>query len=188
MERDLIVGGFGGQGVMRLAQLMCYTATETTDKYVSYFPTYGGEQRGGTANCFVIISDEKIGAMTAPKCDDLIVFNNPSLAKFEARLKPNGTMFVNTTVATDAPKRTDIKIVNVPATEIANEVGDIRCANLAMLGAYIGYTGLLPAENIKKTAEKKLGAKRPELIPLNNAAFDRGFEIGKAAREAEKEA
>ena len=182
MERSVIIGGFGGQGVMVLGQMLCYAATETTEKNVTYFPSYGGEQRGGTANCYVVISDDKIGAPMAAQADDLVIFNNPSLNRFTPRLKTGGTMILNSTVATDEVKRDDIKVIKVPATEIAVELGDIRVANLVMLGAYVGYTGVLPAEKVKLTAEKKLGAKRPQLIPLNNAAFDRGMEYGKAAR------
>jgi len=183
MERSLLVGGFGGQGVMVTGQLLCYTATETTDKFVTYFPSYGAEQRGGTANCYVTISDKKIGAPMADMMDDLIALNNPSLNRFISRVKPNGAVFVNNSIVTDEVKRDDVTVVKVPASEIAHDLGDTRVANLVMIGAYIGYSDLLPPEKVKYTAEKKLGAKRPHLIPLNNAAFEKGMEYGKAAKE-----
>lgn len=181
-ERTLLIGGFGGQGVMVCGQLLCYTASDTTDKHVTFFPSYGSEQRGGTANCYVVISDEMIGAPMADVMDDLMVLNDPSLTKFESRLKPGGAMFINSSIVTVEPTRNDIKVIKVPAGDIAMEAGNARSANLAMVGAYIGYTDLLPADLIKLTAEKKLGKKRPHLIPVNNAAFDKGFEVGKAAK------
>jgi len=182
MERRLLVGGFGGQGVMVCGQLLCYTASDTTDKFVTFFPSYGAEQRGGTANCYVVISDEMIGAPTGEVMDDVIVLNDPSLMKFESMVKPGGNLFINSSVVTVKPKRTDINIVEVPAADIAFELGNTRVQNLVMVGAYIGYTDLLPSEKVKKTAEKKLGAKRPHLIPLNNAAFDKGVEVAKSAK------
>ncbi len=178
MERTLLIGGFGGQGVMVCGQLLCYTASEETDKNVTFFPSYGSEQRGGTANCYVVISDEMIGAPMVDVMDDIMVLNDPSLTKFEPRLKAGGTMFINSSIVTVEPTRTDIKIIKVPAGEIAMEAGNARSANLAMVGAYIGFTDLLPAEKVKLTAEKKLGKKRPHLIPVNNAAFDAGMKLG----------
>ena len=182
MERRLLVGGFGGQGVMVIGQLMCYTACETTDLEVTFFPSYGGEQRGGTANCFVTIADAPIGAPVADFMDDIIVLNDPSMTKFQSQVKAGGNLFINSSIVTTEPTRDDIKIIKVPANAIADELGNSKVANLVMAGAYIGYTELLPAEKVLATAFKKLGAKRPELNPLNEAAFNRGMEIGKAAK------
>ena len=181
-ERTLLLAGFGGQGVMVCGQLLCYTASETTDKFVTFFPSYGSEQRGGTANCYVVISDEMIGAPMADVMDDLMVLNDPSLTKFESRLKVGGTMFINSSIVSVEPTRKDIKVIKVPAGDIAMECGNARAANLAMVGAYIGFTELLPPDKVKHTAEKKLGKKRPHLVPINNAAFDKGMEVGKAAK------
>jgi len=182
MERSLLVGGFGGQGVMVIGQLLCYTTCEETDKYVTFFPSYGSEQRGGTANCYVVISDEPIGAPITAKMDDVMVLNDPSMIRFEAMVKPGGCLIVNETIVSVAPKRDDITIINVPANKIADEIGDARVANLAMVGAYIGFTDLLPADKVLATAFRRLGAKRPQLNPLNEAAFNKGLEIGKAAK------
>lgn len=182
MERSLLVGGFGGQGVMVIGQLLCYTTCETTDLEVTFFPSYGSEQRGGTANCFVVISDEPIGAPLAQIMDDVMVLNDPSMLRFEERVRPGGTLFVNSSIVTVKPTRTDIKIIEIPANKIADEIGNTRVANLVMVGAYIGYTELLPAEKVLETAFKKLGAKRPHLNPLNEAGFNKGLEIGKAAK------
>ena len=182
MEKSVLIGGFGGQGVMVIGQLLSYTACETTEKYITYFPSYGSEQRGGTANCYVTISDEPIGGPVKVLLDDIIVLNDPSMIKFESRVKPGGLLFVNSSIVTTAPIRDDITILNVPANAIADELGNAKVANLVMVGAYIGYTELLPAENVLATALKKLGAKRPWLNELNEAAFRRGLALGKSMR------
>lgn len=182
MERSLLVGGFGGQGVMVIGQLLGYTACETTDKFVTFFPTYGSEQRGGTANCYVVISDEEIGTPVLSELDDVIVLNNPSMLKFEPLVKPGGMLFINSSIVESEPTRDDVTVVKVPCNAIADEIGNAKVTNLVMVGAYIGYTQLLPEEKVLQTAFRKLGAKRPQLNPLNEAAFNRGLEIGRAAR------
>ena len=185
MERSFIIAGFGGQGVMVIGQLLSYTACETTDKYVTYFPSYGAEMRGGTANCYVVISDEPVGAPKVSQADYVVVLNDPSMQRFKDAVAPGGTMFVNSSVVTQDPGRDDIKVVKGDAGTIAYELGNLKVLNLVIAGAIIGYTEVLPAQNVLQTAFKKLGAKRPELNPVNEAAFNRGVEIGKAAREAE---
>jgi 2-oxoglutarate ferredoxin oxidoreductase subunit gamma len=182
MEKSLIIAGFGGQGVMVCGQLIGYTVSDTTDDYVTFFPTYGAEQRGGTANCYVVISDEEIGSPMSDEADYAMILNNPSLTKFQDRVKPDGTIFMDSSVVTIDTDRKDVKVIKVPAGEIAIELGNTKVANLVMVGAFVGFTGLLPPEKVLATAFKKLGAKRPHLNPLNEAAFNRGLEIGKAAR------
>lgn len=182
MEKSIIVAGFGGQGVMVIGQLLAYTACETTDKNVTFFPSYGSQQRGGTANCYVVISDEPVGAPMMEKVDYLVVLNKPSLNRFKSALVPGGTMFVNSTIVTEDIEAEGFNVVKIDAGNIANEIGSPKVMNLVVAGAIIGYTDILPAENVLHTAFKKLGAKRPELNPLNEAAFNRGMEIGKAAK------
>jgi len=183
MENTILIGGFGGQGVMVFGQLLCYAATEGTDKHVAYYPSYGVEKRGGTSNCYVTISDDPIGAPKAETSTYVVVLSNPAMDLFQKTLLPGGTMFINTSVCTTTPDRADISIVKVPADEIAREIGDSRVSNLCMIGAFIGYTGILPPDKVLAIASKKLGAKRPELNTLNERSFRRGLEIGKAARE-----
>lgn len=182
MEKSFIIAGFGGQGVMVMGQLLSYTACETTDKYVTYFPSYGAEMRGGTANCYVVISDEEVGAPKVEKADYLVVMNEPSLLRFRNSLVSGGTMFVNSSVVKCGVGRDDVNVVSVDAGSIAYELGNPKVLNLVMSGAIIGYTDVLPAENVLHTAFKKLGAKRPELNAVNEAAFRRGLEIGRSAR------
>ncbi len=182
MERNLMVGGFGGQGVMLLGKMLAYGTCESTDKCVTFFPSYGAEQRGGTANCYVVISDEEIGAPLGDYMDDLIVFNQASLDKFLYKLKPGGTLFVNSSIAKGEVERDDVKVVKAPVTEMALELGNAKVLNVIMLGVYIGYTQVVPEEVILETLRHQL-AKKAKLIPLNEKAFADGLAIGKAARE-----
>lgn len=183
MEKSFIIAGFGGQGVMVAGQLLSYTACETTDKYVTFFPSYGAEMRGGTANCFVVISDEPVGAPKVEKADYVVVLNDPSMVKFKNSVVSGGTIFVNSSVVTVEPDRDDIHVVKVDAGAIAYELGNPKVLNIVIVGAIIGYSEILPPDNVLKTVFKKLGAKRPELNQINEAAFRRGFEIGAAARK-----
>lgn len=183
MEKSFIIAGFGGQGVMVAGQLLSYTACETTDKYVTYFPSYGAEMRGGTANCYVVISDDEIGAPVMDEMEDMIIMNDPSLNKFIDKLKAGGTLFINSSIVKSEIRRDDIHVVEAPVTEMSLEMGNPKVLNIIMLGVYIGYTEVIPQEVILEAIRKKLGKKKPELLPLNEEAFNRGLEIGKAARK-----
>ena len=183
MEKSVIVAGFGGQGVMVIGQLLAYTACETTDKYVTYFPSYGAEQRGGTANCYVVISDEEVGAPKVNKADLLVVLNQMSMDRFKDSVVPGGAVVVNTSIVKNIPQYDDVTVIEVDAGNISIELGNPKVMNLVVAGALVGYSEILPEENVLQTAFKKLGAKRPELNPLNEKAFRRGIEIGKAARK-----
>lgn len=182
MERDLIVAGFGGQGVMMLGTLLAQATCDSTDKHVTYFPSYGAEMRGGTANCYVAISDEEIGAPVMESVEDLIVFNQPSLDRFLEKLKEGGVLFANSSIVNTAIDRSDVKVVEVPVTELSIEMGNPKVLNIIMLGAYIGYTEVVSEEVILEAIRHKIGAKKPELLPLNEAAFQKGLEIGRAAK------
>lgn len=181
METNLCVAGFGGQGVMTLGKFLAEATCNSTDKNVTFFPSYGAEQRGGTANCFVVISDDEIGPPLGDEMDDLIVMNGPSLNKFIGTLKPNGTLYINSSIVDENIDRDDIKIVKAPVTELALELGNSKVLNIIMLGVYIGYTDLIDPEIIWETVEKKL-SKKPKLLPLNKQAFEKGLEIGRSQR------
>ena len=181
METNLCVAGFGGQGVMTLGKFLASATCDATDKKVTFFPSYGAEQRGGTANCFVVISDEEIGAPLGDVMDDLIVMNGPSLNKFLPTLKKGGTLFINSSIVKSEITRDDVKVVKVPVTEMALEMGNAKVLNIIMLGAYVGYTQVVPEDVVWQTIEQKLG-KKPKLLPLNKQAFEAGLKIGKEAR------
>lgn len=182
MERNLLVAGFGGQGVMMLGTLLAQATCESTDKHVTYFPSYGAEMRGGTANCYVVISDDEIGAPIMDACEDLIVMNDPSLNKFIGKLKPGGTLFINSSIVHSDPGRDDITVVKAPVTELSLEMGNPKVLNIIMLGVYIGYTQVVSEEVILEGIRNKIGKKKPQLLPLNEEAFAKGIAIGRAAR------
>lgn len=181
METNLCVAGFGGQGVMTLGKFLAQATCDATDKNVTFFPSYGAEQRGGTANCFVVISDEQIGAPLGDVMDDLIVMNGPSLKKFISTVKPGGRLFVNSSIVTDEIERTDITVVKAPVTEMALQMGNAKVLNVIMLGVYVGYTEVIEPEIVWQTIEHKLG-KKPKLLPLNKQAFEKGLEIGRSQK------
>ena len=181
MERNLMVAGFGGQGVMTLGKFLADATCHSTEKNVTFFPSYGAEQRGGTANCYVVISDDEVGAPLGDAMDDLIVMNDPSLNKFLYKLLPGGTLFINSSIVTSEITRKDIKVVKVPVTGMALEMGNSKVLNIIMLGVYVGYTHVVPAEVVWNTIEQKLG-KKPALLPLNKRAFEAGLAIGAEQR------
>lgn len=183
MERNLMVAGFGGQGIMMLGKLLSHTTCEYTDKNVTFFPSYGAEQRGGTANCYVVISDEPIGAPLGDAMDDLIVMNGPSLNKFLYKLKKGGILFINSSVVKDEIKREDITVISAPATEMALEIGNPKVLNVIMLGVYVGFSQVVPEDAALDSIIKQLG-KKTSIIPMNKEAYERGLSIGKAARKA----
>lgn len=183
MERNLLVAGFGGQGVMMLGTLLATATCESTDKHVTYFPSYGAEMRGGTANCYVVISDDEIGAPVMEAMEDMIVMNDPSLHKFIGKLKEGGTLFINSSIVKSEIERDDITVVEVPVTEMALEMGNPKVLNIIMLGAYIGFTEVVSEDVILEGIRNKIGKKKPQLLPLNEEAFAKGLAIGKAARK-----
>ena len=182
METNLCVAGFGGQGVMTLGKFLADATCNSTDKNVTFFPSYGAEQRGGTANCYVVISDDFIGAPIGDVMDDLIVMNGASLNKFLPRVKKGGRLFVNSSIVKGDIPRDDISIVKAPVTELALEMGNAKVLNVIMLGVYVGYTEVIAPEIVWETVEHKLASK-PKLLPLPRQAFEKGLEIGRRQRK-----
>lgn len=182
METNLCIAGFGGQGVMTIGKFLAQTVCDATDLHTVFFPSYGAEQRGGTANCFVVISDRPIGTPRADEMDTLIIMNNPSLHKFIGTLKTGGTLFINDTIVTAPIEREDISVVRVPGTALALQLGSPQVLNVIMLGAYIGYTQVFSAELMWQTIQQKLASKT-HLLPANQKAFQFGLQAGQAARE-----
>ena len=181
MERNLMIAGFGGQGVMTMGKLLAEATAAVTDLNVTFFPSYGSAMRGGTANCFVVISDEPIGAPVSYNLEDLIVMNGPSLRTFLPNLKPGGTLFVNSTIVTDHIERDDITVIKAPVTQMAIDIKNERALNVIMLGVYVGATDAVPADVIIQGINHKFEAK-PKLIEPNVEAFKMGLEIGRQQR------
>lgn len=179
METNLCVAGFGGQGVMTLGKFLADATCNSTDLNVTFFPSYGAEQRGGTANCYVVISDDFIGAPLGDVMDDLIVMNDASLNKFLPKLKNSGRLFINSSIVKSEITREDVTVIKAPVTELALEMGNSKVLNIIMLGVYVGYTEVIAPEIVWQTVEHKLGSK-PALLPLNRQAFEKGLEIGRS--------
>ena len=173
MTVDVIMAGFGGQGVMLMGQLLTY-AGMVDGKEVSWMPSYGPEMRGGTANCTVILSDEKIGSPVVSNPGAVIAMNLPSLDKFEPLLRPGGLLFYNSSLIERKPARTDITAIGIPANEVATELGNTRVANMVILGAFIAATEVVSTKSVESALKKALPAHRQDLLPLNLQAIEKG--------------
>ena len=175
MENSLLVAGFGGQGVVLIGQLLGYAAS-SAGMNATYYPSYGAEQRGGTANCTVVLSDEEIGSPVVSKLDVVIAMNEPSLVRFEGWVKPGGTIIVNSSLVKRTVGRSDIKSVYVPANDIAEKLGSDKIANMVLLGSYLAVSKAIPPEAVLNTMKQKLSGK-PALVPLNEVAIKSGLNL-----------
>ncbi len=176
MENKVICAGFGGQGVMSMGQLLAY-AGMIEDKHVSWLPSYGPEMRGGTANCGVTVSDEEIGSpIITNDADIAIVMNLPSLIKFEKDVKPGGKIFINSSLIERKVERTDIEVYYIDANKIAADIGNIKAANLVMLGAVLKSTPIVDIESILEAFKKVFGPSKEKFIPQNSEALIKGGE------------
>lgn len=177
MLQEIIIAGFGGQGVMSMGQQLAY-AGMLEGRNVSWLPSYGPEMRGGTANCNVIISDEQVGSPIVTSASAVIALNSPSLDKFENSVMPGGLLFINSSLIKQKSTREDIQVYYIPANEIAEELGNKRVANSVMLGAYLAKTGGgVSQESIVGALKKVLGPSKQKLIPINEDALKRGAEL-----------
>jgi len=177
MQKEIIIAGFGGQGVLFAGQVLAYAAMDT-GKTVTWIPSYGPEMRGGTANCTVIIADEEIGSPLVKHPPLAIALNLPSFDKYEDLLAPGGTLIVNQSMVDRGAKRTDIHAVLVPCNEIAEEIGDKKLLNMVAVGALLTALPELTLEDIRKALEAHLPARHKHLLPKNYEALRRGFEAG----------
>ncbi len=178
MLQELIIAGFGGQGVMSMGQLLAYAAM-LEGKGVSWLPSYGPEQRGGTANVTVIISDQMVGSPVVTYPTSAIVLNRPSFEKFEPMVQPNGLLIVNSSLIDLKSNRTDITILEIPASELANELNEPKVANTIILGAFIEKTKVIDPKFIIESLKKVLPERRHNLIPVNELALKKGAEIAR---------
>jgi 2-oxoglutarate ferredoxin oxidoreductase subunit gamma len=184
MYTEIILAGFGGQGVLLIGKLLAYAAMRA-GREVTWMPAYGPEMRGGTCNCTVVLSDRPIGSPISKSPHGLIALNLPSLDKFERSVRPGGVIVVNTSLINRLPQRTDVTVVPVPANEMAIECGSAKVANMLALGAYLGASGVADLSQVKAIVAESFAAK-PALVALNHEALSRGFALGqeKAAAAA----
>lgn len=173
MKEEIIIAGFGGQGVLSMGKILAYAALmdnlETT-----WMPAYGPEQRGGTANVTVIISDSAISSPIVDSYDTAVILNQQSLDKFESKVKPGGTLIYDPYGIHHAPTRTDIRVIPVDATDAAIEMGNSKTYNMILLGALLKARPLVPDDAVVRGLRKTLPERHHHLIPLNEEAIARG--------------
>lgn len=176
MQTEIIIAGFGGQGVLFAGQLLAYAAMDE-GREVTWIPSYGPEMRGGTANCTVIIADEEIGSPLVRHPAAVIAMNLPSLDKYEALIQPGGVLVVNASMVNRKPARSDLRAVMVPGNEIAEAMGDRRMTNMVLLGALLANLPVLPVEAVERSLEAHLPARHHRLLPLNFQCLRKGAEF-----------
>jgi 2-oxoglutarate ferredoxin oxidoreductase subunit gamma len=173
MQTEVIIAGFGGQGVLFGGQLLAYAGLDE-GKHVTWIPAYGPEMRGGTANCTAIISDDEIGSPLVRYPAAIIAMNRPSLDKYENQVKPGGLLVVNSSMLDRKVKRTDIRVVEVDAGEVAEKLGDKRMTNMVLLGALLANLPVLPLSAIENALTVHLPERHKRLLPKNFEALREG--------------
>ena len=176
---EIIMAGFGGQGILMTGKLLAHAAMEM-GMQVSWLPSYGPEMRGGTCNVTVCISEVPIGSPYVTKPNILMVMNQPSLEKFAPHVVPGGLIIVDSTLIPITTDRDDCRVIYVEATQLADNAGTRRAANIVMLGVLVGNAGLITKEMALKVVADTF-ARKPKFVPINLAAFEAGFEIGRKA-------
>jgi 2-oxoglutarate ferredoxin oxidoreductase subunit gamma len=174
MQTEIIIAGFGGQGVLFAGQLLAYAAMDSGHE-VTWIPSYGPEMRGGTANCTVVISDDEIGAPTVRNPKAALVLNLPSLDKYESLVIPGGVLIANASLINREFQREDLQSVMIPANEIAEAIGDKRLVNMVILGAMLAKLPILPLEVIENALKDHLPERHRRLLPLNFEALRQGM-------------
>ena len=174
MTTQILIAGFGGQGVLFAGKFLAYKGL-LENKQVSWLPSYGPEMRGGTANCSVILSDEPVGSPIVSSPDALIVMNLPSLDKYEKSVVPGGKLFIDSTLIGRKTDREDISAYYIPATKMASDAGIPTLANMIILGTMIKETGAVSFEDLTDAMKKVVSAKRAELLEMNIRALQTGY-------------
>ena len=175
MTEEIIIAGFGGQGVLSMGKILAYSGI-MQDQEVSWLPSYGPEMRGGTANVTVIVSDDRISYPTLTKYDTAIILNQQSMDKFEETVKPGGTLLYDPNGISHHPTRTDINIFKVEGAKLAANMGNTKIFNMVVLGAYLKVKPIVKLENVIKGLKKSLPERYHKLIPLNSEAITEGME------------
>ncbi|MEW6050130.1 MAG: 2-oxoacid:acceptor oxidoreductase family protein [Candidatus Zixiibacteriota bacterium] len=174
-QYEVTLAGFGGQGIMVAGQLLAYAGIKE-GKNVVWIPSYGPEMRGGTAYCTVVISDKRIGSPIINTPQAVCVFNRPSFDKFVPRVKPGGLIIVNSSLINVKSDRTDLQQVYIPASQMAIDAGNGKATNITVLGAFIGATGLVSYETVKKVIHEKLGGKKT-ILEVNLTVLEQGYKF-----------
>ncbi|HET9570086.1 MAG TPA: 2-oxoacid:acceptor oxidoreductase family protein [Bacteroidales bacterium] len=176
MKEEIIIAGFGGQGVLSMGKIIAY-AGMASDLEISWMPAYGPEQRGGTANVTVILSESRISSPILNQFDTAIILNQQSLNKFESQVKPGGILIYDPHGIKTPPTRTDIKVYKVNAMETTFEMNNSKTYNMIVLGAYIKVKPVVTIESVLKGLKKSLPSRHHHLLPMNEEALIKGMEI-----------
>ncbi|WP_373728473.1 2-oxoacid:acceptor oxidoreductase family protein [Bacteroides heparinolyticus] len=176
MQTEIIIAGFGGQGVLSMGKILAYSGL-MEDKEVSWMPAYGPEQRGGTANVTVIVSDKRISSPILSRYDVAIILNQPSLAKFESKVKPGGILIFDGNGIIEPPTRKDIKVYRIDAMDAANERNMAKAFNMVVLGGLLKLCPIVEIEGVIKALRKTLPERHHHLIPMNEEAIKLGMDI-----------
>lgn len=178
MKEEIIIAGFGGQGVLSMGKILAYSGL-MEDKEVSWMPAYGPEQRGGTANVTVIVSDERISSPILSQYDVAIILNQPSLEKFENKVKPGGILMYDGYGIAEPPTRKDIRVCRIDAMDAAAEMGNAKAFNMIVLGGLLKLKPMVSIDSVVKALRKTLPERHHHLIPMNEEAIRKGMEIVK---------
>ena len=176
MKKEFIIAGFGGQGVLSMGKMLAYTGL-MEGKEVTWMPAYGPEQRGGTANVTVIVSDRRVSSPILSKYDVAVVLNQPSLDKFEPKVKAGGILVYDGNGIINPPKRTDINVYRIDAMRKAVELKNAKVFNMIVLGGVLKVCPVVSVEGLEKALYKSLPERHHHLIPLNMKAVDEGMQI-----------
>jgi 2-oxoglutarate ferredoxin oxidoreductase subunit gamma len=175
MTEEIIIAGFGGQGVLSMGKILAYSGI-MQDEEVSWMPSYGPEMRGGTANVTVILSDERISSPYLKVYDTAIILNQQSMDKFEETVKPGGVLIYDPNGITHHPERTDIQIYQIEGNRLASEMGNKKVFNMIVLGGFLKIKPIVKLENVVEGLKKSLPERYHNLIPLNIEAITKGME------------
>ncbi len=174
MTEEIIIAGFGGQGVLSMGKILAYSGI-MQDQEVSWMPSYGPEMRGGTANVIVIVSDERISSPILTTFDTAIILNQQSMDKFEKSVRPGGVLLYDPNGITRHPQRKDIKIYQIEGARLAAEMGNAKIFNMVVFGAFLKIKPVVKLENVIKGLKKSLPERYHKLIPLNEDAINMGM-------------
>ena len=176
MEKNFILAGFGGQGVL-LAGTILANSFMNDNKYVTWYPCYGAEMRGGTVNCEIVVSDTEVSSVHKQDTDYALVLNQQSFDRFIQRVKSGGTIISNSTLVSEVKPRNDINYVFAPMGDIANNLGSSKVTNIVSLGVLASVADIISYKTLKEAVEKIIGEKKKELIPLNLSAIQAGYDV-----------
>ena len=176
MEKNFILAGFGGQGIL-LAGTVLANAFMLDGKNVTWYPCYGAEMRGGTVNCEVVVSDTEVSSVHKQDCDFALVLNQQSFDKFVERVKTGGTIVANSTLVSESKPRNDIKYVFAPMGKLSNDLGTNKVTNIVSLGVLSSVTSIISKDKLKLAVEKVIGSKKKDLLPLNLKALECGADL-----------